>query len=68
MKSKAAPTQPTELDDSGFTKVVLNEMKNGLINCMRMAESRESRRGEPALAPILDGLLCFETFVISNLK
>ena len=66
VKSKATPTQPIELDDSWFTKVVFNEMKNGIIKCMRMAESRESKHGAMALAPIFDGLLCFESFVISN--
>ena len=68
VKSKATTTQATESDNSGFTKVVLNEMKKGFIICMRMAESRESRRGAMALASIFDGLHCFETFVISNLK
>ncbi|XVE49677.1 hypothetical protein DITRI_Ditri01bG0100400 [Diplodiscus trichospermus] len=67
LKNHATTTQPkpTELGNPGVTNAALKELKNGFINCMRMADSRESRRGEPALAPILDG---FEAFVISNLK
>ncbi|XP_022727185.1 mitochondrial intermembrane space import and assembly protein 40-like isoform X2 [Durio zibethinus] len=70
VKNKATTIQPKSigLGNPGVTKAVLNELKNGFIKCMQMADSRESRRGEPALAPIMDGLLCLETFVISNLK
>ncbi|XVF01717.1 hypothetical protein REPUB_Repub04eG0112800 [Reevesia pubescens] len=68
VKNKATITQPTALGNSGVTQVVLKEMKNGFINCMRIAESRESSREAPGLAPFFDGLFCFEAFVFSNLK
>ena len=70
VKNKVTTTQlkPKELGNPGVTKAFLKELKNGFINCMRMAEPREFRLGTPALTPIFDGLHCFETFVISNLK
>ena len=69
-KNKATTIQPkpTELGNPWVTKAFLKEIKNGFIHCMWMAEPRESRLGAPTLAPIFDGLHCFETFVISNLK
>ncbi|KAK9007879.1 hypothetical protein V6N11_074794 [Hibiscus sabdariffa] len=57
-------TQLKEVGTPGFSKEVIMELKKGFFNCIRMVENR----GEPALAPILDGLFCFETFVISNVK
>ncbi|KAK8562612.1 hypothetical protein V6N13_018808 [Hibiscus sabdariffa] len=48
-----------------FNKAVTEELKNGFINCIQMVENRgKPRQGEP----ILDGLFCFETLVISNVK
>ncbi|KAH1040241.1 hypothetical protein J1N35_041984 [Gossypium stocksii] len=49
-------------------QAIHKELKNGFVNRTKMAESREVRRGEPALAPMFDGLLCFETFVFTNFK
>ena len=51
----------------GFTRVVLiDDKNNGSTNDLPMTQIRESKRGAPALAPIFDGLHCFETFVSTN--
>lgn len=55
-KEETTKSKPTELGNPGKA-VVLKEAENGFRNCMRMA-----------IAPGLDGLFCFETFVFSNLK
>ncbi|KAK8562643.1 hypothetical protein V6N13_018782 [Hibiscus sabdariffa] len=61
-----ATTQLKEVANPGFSKAVMNELKKGFSSCIRMVENRgEPRHGEPT---ILDGLFCFETFVISNVK
>ncbi|KAK8360141.1 hypothetical protein V6Z11_A04G144100, partial [Gossypium hirsutum] len=59
-KNKAAKTTINS------RQAIRKELKNGFVNRTKMAESREVRRGEPALAPMFDGLLCFETFVFTN--
>ncbi|GMJ07513.1 hypothetical protein HRI_004420500 [Hibiscus trionum] len=70
--AKNNPLVTTQLEEIGnpvFSKAVIKELKNGFINGIRIVENRgKPGRGEPALAPILDGLFCFETFVISNVK
>ncbi|XP_021285584.1 LOW QUALITY PROTEIN: uncharacterized protein LOC110417532 [Herrania umbratica] len=65
-QSSMMKNQATELGNSGVTKALPDEKKNGSINGLQMAQTRESRRRAPALAPIFDGLHCFETIVFSN--